>query len=137
MAGLKRALALVLAGALCVGLSACKSKPAAVQCTVLAMDTVMTLTVYADQSEGEEALDAMAAKTQGNVSVVGSPFGNRQKNERTLSDEDVELLLDLGYDANLTQKVGGQRVTGLRFVPGTTVRTAQTPQYRHQSVSIG
>ena len=61
MAGLKRALALVLAGALCAGLSACKSKPAAVQRTVLAMDTVMTLTVYADQSEGEEALDAMAA----------------------------------------------------------------------------
>ena len=61
MAGLKRALALVLAGALCAGLSACKSKPAAVQRTVLAMDTVMTLTVYADQLEGEEALDAMTA----------------------------------------------------------------------------
>ncbi len=80
----------------------------------------------ADTAKTEEAsaprpkqspLDAMAARTQGNVQAPsGIPaFGNRQSRERALTDDDVELLIDLGYAANLTQKVGSQRVEAIRY----------------------
>lgn len=98
-----------------------KTEPTEKQETVDKPDTPVPVASPLDAIKAEvpkpkqSPLDAMAAKTQGNVSVVGSPFGNRQKNERTLTDEDVELLLDLGYDANLTQKVGGQRVEAVRY----------------------
>ncbi len=65
----------------------------------------------------QSPLDAMAAKAQGNVSAIGGTvaFAKSQKNERTLTDDDVELLLDLGYDSNLTQKVGSRRVETVRY----------------------
>ena len=65
----------------------------------------------------QSPLDAMAAKSKGNVAAFGisSAIYGRQSRERTLTDQDVELLLDLGYDTNLTQKVGSQRVEAIRY----------------------
>ncbi len=66
----------------------------------------------------QSPLDAMASKTQSNVTPLGgdlSVFAGRQGRERTLTDDDVELLLDLGYDSNLIQKVGSQRVETVRY----------------------
>ena len=65
----------------------------------------------------QSPLDSMAARAMGNVETpsAASAFGHRQSKERTLSDDDVELLIDLGYAANLTQKVGSQRVEAVRY----------------------
>ena len=65
----------------------------------------------------QSPLDAMAAKAQGNVATPGgvTAFGKATKGERTLTDDEVELLLDLGYDSNLTQKVGSRRVEAVRY----------------------
>lgn len=79
-----------------------------------------------DAQKGEEApqvrpkqspLDAMAARAMSNVEAPSgvSAFGNRQSREKVLSDDDVELLLDLGYEVNLIQKVGTQRVESVRY----------------------
>ncbi len=65
----------------------------------------------------QSPLDAMAARAMSNVEAprgVGA-FGNRQNREKVLSDDDVELLLDLGYEVNLIQKVGSQRVESVRY----------------------
>ncbi len=66
----------------------------------------------------QSPLDALTAQRQGNVRPVGngaSPFAARASKERTLTDDDVELLLDLGYDNHLTQKVGAQRIETVRY----------------------
>ncbi|MBO5898973.1 MAG: hypothetical protein J6R04_08180, partial [Clostridia bacterium] len=66
----------------------------------------------------QSPLDALTAQRQGNVRPLGggnSPFASRTPKERTLTDDDVELLLDLGYDNHLTQKVGAQRIETVRY----------------------
>ncbi len=67
----------------------------------------------------QSPLDAMSAghgNTRGNVAPLsGAPAvllgGSR---DRSLSDEDVEVLLDLGYENNLTPKVTLQRVETIK-----------------------
>lgn len=67
----------------------------------------------------QSPLDAIAAGRmgeRGNVtSLGGAPvFGRSANRERSLTDDDVELLLELGYESNLSQKVGSQRVELLK-----------------------
>jgi hypothetical protein len=66
----------------------------------------------------QSPLDAIAAErggAKGNVESLGNgPAFGRDRRERTLSDADVELLLDLGYENNLTAKVGSQRIETLK-----------------------
>ena len=45
---------------------------------------------------------------------AGQPLGKREK---PLSDEDVTLLVDLGYENYLTQKVGSQRIETAKCTP--------------------
>jgi cation transport ATPase len=63
-----------------------------------------------------DALAAGRAGTKGNVTSLGggAAFGRPTNRERTLTDEDMELLLDLGYESTLAQKVGAQRVETLK-----------------------
>ncbi len=71
----------------------------------------------------QSPLDALARAgggIAGNVTTVdGSPLsrpsGASSKRERAMSDEDVELLLDLGYENNLAQKLGNERVEGVKY----------------------
>lgn len=65
----------------------------------------------------QSPLDAMAARAHSNVETPSNipAFGHRQSREKVLTDDDVELLLDLGYETNLTQKVGSQRVEAIRY----------------------
>ena len=67
----------------------------------------------------QSPLDAIAAErggaNKGNVESLGNgPTFGRDRRERTLSDADVELLLDLGYENNLATKVGSQRIETLK-----------------------
>ena len=67
----------------------------------------------------QSPLDAIAAGRaagRGNVtSLGGAPIsGATLGRERSLTDDDVELLLDLGYENSLSQKVGAQRVEQLK-----------------------
>jgi hypothetical protein len=67
----------------------------------------------------QSPLDAIAAGragTRGNVTALGggAAFGRPASRERTLTDEDMELLLDLGYENSLSQKVGAQRVETIK-----------------------
>ncbi len=66
----------------------------------------------------QSPLDAIAAErsgAKGNVTFTeNTPGFGRERRGRTLSDEDVELLLDLGYENNLTVKLGTQRVETLK-----------------------
>ncbi len=66
----------------------------------------------------QSPLDAIAAErtgARGNVTPLGgAPAFGRDRREKTLSDEDVELLLDLGYEGNLSAKVGSQRIETLK-----------------------
>ncbi len=63
-------------------------------------------------------LDALAGERgngRGNVSTIGgASFGRASARERSMSDEDVELLLELGYENNLSQKLGTQRIEGVK-----------------------
>ena len=79
----------------------------------------------------QSPLDAIAAGRmgeRGNVtSLGGTPvFGRSAGRERSLTDDDVELLLELGYESNLSQKVGAQRVELLKH------RRADDEQTRRQ-----
>ena len=63
----------------------------------------------------QSPLDALANDRnapRGNVSPLGGAlaFGRTVSRERNMSDEDVEVLLDLGYENNLSQKLGTQRI---------------------------
>lgn len=63
----------------------------------------------------QSPLDALAGdrnNSRGNVSPLGGApaFGRAPTRERSMSDDDVELLLDLGYENNLSQKLGAQRI---------------------------
>lgn len=66
----------------------------------------------------QSPLDAMAAERaagKGNVSPLsGAPSLGRDRRERAMSDEDIELLLDLGYEKNLSSKIGSQRIETLK-----------------------
>jgi cation transport ATPase len=89
------------------------------------LDAVRQSNARAEQMANEKPrqkqspLDAIAAGragTQGNVTSLGggAAFGRPTKRERTLTDDDMELLLDLGYENSLSQKVGAQRVESLK-----------------------
>lgn len=62
----------------------------------------------------QSPLDAMAGERtggRGNIaSIGGAAFSRAASRERSMSDEDVELLLELGYENNLSQKLGAQRI---------------------------
>ncbi len=80
----------------------------------------------------QSPLDRMAADRKsgrGNVTLVGdaSSLGRTGSRERTMSDEDVELLLDLGYENHLTEKLGNERVDTVK-----NRRDAQEPLKRGQ-----
>lgn len=61
MARLKKLAALLISAALCLPLAGCEQKPQAAQRTVLAMDTVMNLTVYAQNEEkGKETVSLLS-----------------------------------------------------------------------------
>lgn len=66
----------------------------------------------------QSPLDTLAterAGSRGNVSPIGgASFGRASSRERGMSDEDVELLLELGYENNLSQKLGAQRVEDVK-----------------------
>lgn len=66
----------------------------------------------------QSPLDALASERnngRGNVTSIGGvSFGRAASRERGMSDEDVELLLELGYENNLSQKLGTQRVEDVK-----------------------
>ena len=89
------------------------------------LDAVRQANARAEQMPDEKPrqkqspLDAIAAGragTRGNVTSLGggAAFGRPASRERTLTDEDMELLLDLGYENSLSQKVGAQRVETIK-----------------------
>lgn len=77
------------------------------------------MTEDAKPRQKQSPLDAIAAGRmggKGNVTSLGggAAFARPAGRERTLSDDDVELLLDLGYENTLSQKVGTQRVEQIK-----------------------
>ena len=86
------------------------------------LDAVRNATAQTAQSETarpkQSPLDTLAPERsgpKGNVTPLGNaPFFSRERRERAFSDEDVELLLDLGYENNLSSKVGSQRIETLK-----------------------
>lgn len=113
MARLKKLASLLLAAALCIPLAGCEKKPEAAQRTVLAMDTVMNLTVYGeDEDAAQEAvslINAWIVELEGEFSATkeDSPVWTLNRTGKVELDVDAHLPLLLEQTLDLCQVTGG------------------------------